>query len=124
MAELNRRSLRGTVVWVLADNANAIKFYENAGGRKIAEGKETFDGHPTQKTRAVLTGKNKERKEYLVWYATDLQDFPVKLQMTEGPSTMVMTFRNLKQTAPETSQFEAPSGYTKQPSIEQQSRAR
>ncbi len=49
MAELNRRSLKGTVVWVLADNSSAIKFYENAGGRQIAEGKETFDGKDLKK---------------------------------------------------------------------------
>ena len=49
MSELKRRSLSGTVVWVLADNAPAIRFYENAGGRKIAEGKETFDGKDLKK---------------------------------------------------------------------------
>ncbi len=86
---------------------------------KTILGKDTVDGHPAQKIKAVLTGKNKERKEYLVWNATDLRDFPVKLQMTEGPTTMVMTFRSLKLTAPEAKQFEAPSGYTKHPSIEQ-----
>lgn len=42
--ELQRHTLKGTVVWVLADNDNAIRFYENAGGRAIAEGHETFDG--------------------------------------------------------------------------------
>lgn len=42
--ELARRSFKGTVVWVLADNDPAIRFYENAGGRPIAEGHEQFDG--------------------------------------------------------------------------------
>lgn len=49
MGELSRRSLKGTVVWVLADNHPAIRFYENAGGRRIAEGKETFDGKDLRK---------------------------------------------------------------------------
>jgi len=43
-AEMIRRGLKGTVVWVLADNARAISFYENAGGRAVAEGSEFFDG--------------------------------------------------------------------------------
>lgn len=43
-AELKRRSLAGTVVWVLADNERAISFYSNAGGRAVAEGAEYFDG--------------------------------------------------------------------------------
>ena len=42
--ELQRRKLNGAIVWVLADNDAGIRFYENAGGRKIAEGQETFDG--------------------------------------------------------------------------------
>lgn len=42
--ELTRRRLDGTVVWVLAENEQAIRFYENAGGRTIAEGHERFDG--------------------------------------------------------------------------------
>jgi ribosomal protein S18 acetylase RimI-like enzyme len=49
MGELQRRGLKGTVVWVLADNAPALRFYENAGGRRIAEGKETFDGRDLRK---------------------------------------------------------------------------
>lgn len=42
--ELRRRGLKGAVVWVLADNAPAIGFYRNAGGRVVAEGVEQFDG--------------------------------------------------------------------------------
>lgn len=43
-AELRRRGLTGTAVWVLADNEPAISFYENAGGRAVARGSEHFDG--------------------------------------------------------------------------------
>lgn len=42
--ELQRRGMSGAVVWVLADNARAISFYRNAGGRPVAEGSESFDG--------------------------------------------------------------------------------
>lgn len=42
--ELKRRKLKGSVVWVLAENPRAISFYENAGGRAVAEGAEFFDG--------------------------------------------------------------------------------
>jgi hypothetical protein len=86
---------------------------------KSVLGKETVDGHPTQKTKVLVTSKNKEKKEYLVWYATDLKEFPLKLQTTEGSATMVMTFRDIKSTAPEAKQFEAPAGYTRYPGIEQ-----
>ena len=42
--ELQRRGLAGVTVWVLADNDQAICFYENAGGRAVAKGSENFDG--------------------------------------------------------------------------------
>ncbi|MFZ1814938.1 MAG: GNAT family N-acetyltransferase [Rhizobiaceae bacterium] len=48
-AELGRRGLKGSVVWVLADNEPAIRFYENAGGRAVAEGNESFDGRKLEK---------------------------------------------------------------------------
>ena len=47
--ELKRRDLSGTVVWVLEDNEPALQFYENAGGHRIAEGKESFDGKDLKK---------------------------------------------------------------------------
>jgi ribosomal protein S18 acetylase RimI-like enzyme len=47
--ELKRRGLAGAVVWVLADNDPAIRFYENAGGRAVAEGSEHFDGQRLRK---------------------------------------------------------------------------
>ena len=49
MGELKRRGLSGAVVWVLADNDPAIRFYENAGGRQVAEGRETFDDQDLKK---------------------------------------------------------------------------
>lgn len=44
LGELKRRGLKGSVVWVLADNEPAVRFYKNAGGREIASGRESFDG--------------------------------------------------------------------------------
>ena len=47
---LQRLKLEGSVVWVLAENILAARFYENAGGRKIAESYELFDGKKILKT--------------------------------------------------------------------------
>ncbi|MCG6856598.1 MAG: GNAT family N-acetyltransferase [Salaquimonas sp.] len=47
--ELQRRKLKGAVVWVLADNEPAIRFYKNAGGRAVAEGGERFDDKKLRK---------------------------------------------------------------------------
>ena len=47
--ELHQRGLQGLVVWALEDNISAIRFYQNAGGRDVAEGSETFDGKNLRK---------------------------------------------------------------------------
>ncbi len=47
--ELSALGMRGHVAWVLEDNFNAMRFYQNAGGDDIAEGSETFDGKPMKK---------------------------------------------------------------------------
>ena len=47
--ELARRGLKGTTVWVLAENSPAMAFYENAGGRAVAKGNEHFDGKTMDK---------------------------------------------------------------------------
>lgn len=40
--ELLRHGFDSAVVWALADNEGACRFYRNAGGRKIARGSERF----------------------------------------------------------------------------------
>lgn len=85
---------------------------------KTRLGKETLDGHPCEKTRVVISAKNGERHEALAWYATDLKQFPLKVQMNEAGETVVMVFRQPKLEKPPASAFEAPAGYTKHASLE------
>ena len=40
--ELARFGFDSVVVWALADNDNACRFYHNAGGRKVARASERF----------------------------------------------------------------------------------
>lgn len=40
---LSERGMQGTVVWALADNDNAMRFYTAVGGADVAEGAETFE---------------------------------------------------------------------------------
>ncbi|MEO0328600.1 MAG: GNAT family N-acetyltransferase [Pseudomonadota bacterium] len=47
--ELQRRGYKGLAVWVLSENENAISFYQNAGGKKIATGSEHFDNQKLEK---------------------------------------------------------------------------
>jgi len=51
--KLAAHGLKGMVVWALEDNANALAFYEGAGGRDVAEGVEVFDQKALRKVAFV-----------------------------------------------------------------------
>ena len=76
-------------------------------------GKETVDGHPCVKNKVVVTGKDGTKHESTVWNATDLKNFPIKIQSTEQGRDATMLFKNVSLTAPAASQFELPPDYQK-----------
>ncbi len=80
-------------------------------------GKETVDGHPCVKNKAVVTDDQGKKHESTIWNATDLKDFPVKIQTTEQGTLTTMRFKDVKLSKPDASQFELPSGYKKYDSM-------
>jgi len=81
-------------------------------------GKETVDGHVCVKNKAVVTDKQGGKHEFTVWNATDLKNFPVKLEMNEqGGATM--TFKDIHFSKPAASLFVPPTGYTKYDSVQE-----
>lgn len=76
-------------------------------------GKETVDGHPTVKMKAVVTDKEGNKHESTIWSATDLKKFPVKIETSQEGMASTMLFKNVKLSKPETSQFDPPSGMKK-----------
>lgn len=81
--------------------------------------RETIDGHACDKTKAVVIADNGQKQEAIVWYAADLKNFPLKMQMDQEQSTVVMQYRDVKLVRPDAKQFEAPTGFTKYGTIEQ-----
>lgn len=74
-------------------------------------GKETVDGHPTTKYKVVLKDDDGKEYESTVWEATDMKNFPIKIEtINEGmPSTV--TFKNVKLEKPEESLFSPPADF-------------
>ena len=72
-------------------------------------GKETIDGHPCVKSKVVVTDDAGKTHESTVWNATDLKNFPVKIESTEQAHTMTMLFKNIKTSKPEAALFEPPT---------------
>jgi hypothetical protein len=81
-------------------------------------GEENVDGHDCIKNKVVVTGPDGTTQESTVWNATDLKQFPVKIQSTsENGGTMVMYFKDIKLEKPDASQFDLPADYTKYDSM-------
>lgn len=76
-------------------------------------GKDTVDGHPCVKNKVVVTDNEGKTHESTVWNATDLKNFPVKVETVEAGNTVTMLFKDVKLSKPEASEFEAPSDYKK-----------
>lgn len=80
-------------------------------------GKDTVDGHPCVKNKVVVTDKENVQHEFNVWNATDLKNFPVKIQTTESGSKVTMLFKNVSLAKPDAKLFDVPADYTKYDSV-------
>jgi hypothetical protein len=80
--------------------------------------KETVDGHPCIKSKAVVTDKEGTKHESLVWNATDLKKFPLKIEQTENGAKSTMLFHNVSLSKPDAGLFEPPADATKYDSMQ------
>jgi hypothetical protein len=82
-------------------------------------GTETVDGHPCVKNKVIISSQGSEKHEAIVWNATDLKDFPVKMQMAQaGGGNLVMTYSRIKLEKPDAKLFEPPTDFEKHDSVE------
>jgi hypothetical protein len=82
-------------------------------------GKETVDGHPCVKVKAVVTDDKGVKTDATLWKATDLKDFPVKLEKTESATLVTMLFKDVKFAKPDAKMFEPPADSTKYAGIQE-----
>ena len=82
-------------------------------------GKETVDGHPCVKNKAVITTDAGSQHEMFTWNATDLDNFPIETEMKTGNSTITTHFHDIKLTAPDASLFTPPSDYKSYPNMQE-----
>lgn len=74
-------------------------------------GKETVDGHPCEKNRMTITGKSGDKHESTVWNATDLKNFPIRIETMQDGQTMRMQFKEVQLGKPAADLFEPPAGF-------------
>lgn len=80
--------------------------------RKTALGKETLDGHPCVKNKVVVKDDQGQDLEATTWNATDMKDFPLKIETKEKENTSLIHFSNVQLTQPAASLFQPPAGFT------------
>ena len=79
--------------------------------KKTELGKETINGHPCTKYKVQLKDDSGTEHETTIWSASDLKDFPIKIEMTNEGVPSTITFNNVKFDKPEESLFNPPADF-------------
>lgn len=74
-------------------------------------GAENVQGQNCVKNKVVATGDDGIPHESTVWNATDLNNFPIKIETVQNGATVVLLFRDLKLDMPDAGQFNPPADY-------------
>jgi hypothetical protein len=85
-------------------------------------GAETIEGHACIKRKVEVTLANKTQV-FTIWAAKDLKEFPIKVDMNQGDSHIVMIYHNVKLDTPPASRFELPAGFNAYTSMQQMMQA-
>jgi len=86
-------------------------------------GNDTVDGRACQKNKVTVSGADGDKHEAIVWNASDLKNFPVKMQMIQAGVTTVMKYSNIKFDKPDAKLFDPPVGFDKYDSMEKMMQA-
>ena len=97
----------------------AAAFDKDSKMEKTAMGKETVDGHPCEKNKVVFTDDKGQKKEMFAWNATDLKDFPVRVETMEQGATFQMNFKQIQFAKPDPKLFELPKDFTVYDSLQE-----
>jgi len=78
--------------------------------QRTALGREVIDGHLCVKNKTVVTESDGRQHEATVWNATDMKNFPLRIQTADGEDTILMHFRQVKFERPAAKDFDLPAG--------------
>ena len=85
---------------------------------------DVFDGHRCVRYQVHVTNSLGEENDVLVWEATDLKNFPVKLRFEMPPSVFYLEFRHVSLAPPDVDLFHPPLDYTRYSTLGELVRAR
>jgi hypothetical protein len=80
-------------------------------------GADTVDGHACIKNKTDVWSSD-QTNEFTVWNATDLNNFPIQIALSQQEMSITIDFQNLSFDKVDASQFQPPAGYTKYGTIQ------
>jgi hypothetical protein len=75
--------------------------------------RETLDGHPCVKYRVVIKDPKGRQQQLIDWEASDMKDFPIRIQLNEDGQNTVIQYTAVKFAKPDPAFFELPAGYAR-----------
>jgi ankyrin repeat protein len=112
--------LKSYVKTLLSKDDNAV--VDNEPKMETTElGKEDVEGHPCVKNKVVVTTGGGKKYDTFVWFATDLKNFPLRIQTTEENSSTIdtYTYKQIQFIPPDAKLFEPPAGFTEYTNFEE-----
>jgi hypothetical protein len=79
--------------------------------KKTELGKETIDGHATTKYKVVMKDDEGKDHESTIWSASDLKDFPIKIETVNEGMPSTITFKDVKFDKPDAALFDPPADF-------------
>jgi hypothetical protein len=83
----------------------------------VTIGNEVVDGHPCQKKKLSISSKE-GKQEGWVWQATDLKEFPIRIEINLTNGSTLTTYTGIRFEKPDAKLFEPPGDYEKYDSVE------
>jgi len=80
-------------------------------------GKETVEGRACIKNKVVVTDNEDLKHEFTVWNATELDNFPVQIETSQGGARVTWLFTDVKLGKPAAALFDPPTDYKKYDSL-------
>jgi len=81
-------------------------------------GRESIDGHVCVKNKVTVTDANGKATDATVWNATDLKQFPLRIETAEGKDKVTMKFKDVKFEKPAATLFDPPASFTRYDSVQ------
>lgn len=81
--------------------------------QKTEIGPENVNGHACVKTLVEVTETNRPPEKAVIWYASDLRRFPLRIVIRKDNLLHVFEFKGVKLVSPNPALFQIPTNYTR-----------